>query len=106
VPGLPASGEDAPGADEQEFWSRRQKNGNPKVVDEPTLDDLRNLVSLYLLHGRDRRDSFNHDKPPVIHRAFGVRHQWAASGGEKDPSRGAKFEGYFYLCLRDSAFRK
>jgi len=106
VPGRPASGKDAPGSEEQEFWSRRQKNGNAKVVDEPTLDDLRNLVSLYLLHGRDRQDSFNRDKPPVIHRAFGVRHQWAASGGEKDPSRGANFEGYFYLCLRDSAFRK
>jgi len=111
VPGRPESGKEAPLPDEKEFWSRRQKNGNAKVVDEPTLDDLRNLVSLYLLHGRDRQESFNHDKalnrdkPPGIHRAFGVRHQWAASGGEKDPSRGAKFEGYFYLCLRDSAFR-
>ena len=106
VPGRDASMQDAPGREEQDFWKRRQQNGNPKVVDEPILGDLRNLVSLYLLHGRDREQSFNRDKLPVIHRAFGVRHQWVSSGGEKDPSRGAKFDGYFFLCLRDSAFRK
>ncbi|MEC3980667.1 hypothetical protein [Amycolatopsis sp. H20-H5] len=34
----------------------------------------------------------------------GVRHQWAMCGGEGDPSRGAGFDGYFFLCLRDSGF--
>lgn len=33
-----------------------------------------------------------------------VRHQWAICGGQGDPSRGDGFEGYFFLCLRDSGF--
>jgi hypothetical protein len=89
---------------ENDLWQTRDKNQTPLVKDEATLESLQKLAALYLLHGEDRK-SFNHDKPPVIHRAHGVRHQWTPCGGERDPSRGAKFEGYFYLCLRDSAFR-
>ena len=89
---------------EDDLWKTRDKNQTALVKDEATLKSLQKLAAFYLLHGRDRK-SFDKDKLPIIHRAHGVRHQWTPCGGERDPSRGAKFEGYFYLCLRDSAFR-
>jgi hypothetical protein len=89
---------------EDDLWQMRDKNQTPLVKDEATLKTLQKLAAFYLLHGRDRK-SFDGDKLPIIHRAHGVRHQWTPCGGERDPSRGTKFEGYFYLCFRDSAFR-
>jgi hypothetical protein len=88
-----------PPSREAKLWSVRVKNGSPRVQNRQTVAALQTLVSFYMLFGRDEEHQNRRDP------AWGIRHQWAPCGGQRDPTRRDKFEGYYYLCLRDSGFR-
>jgi hypothetical protein len=83
---------------EKDLWKLRRQNRSARVSDAKTVAALKNLVEYYLVYGRDEKHRRDGDP------AWGVRHQWVPCGGERDPTRGEKFEGYYYLCLRDSGF--